>query len=85
MTDLTHNLNTFKEVIQIRQLIARIYWSIKKDSTNLRLGFPARKMDTLIYYEIGKLVAYTKSINKDNLAEKFICELTEEGYLSDFS
>ncbi len=74
MANLTHNLNTFEEVIQIRKLIASIYWSVKKDYKTLWEDNNEKET----FYEVGMLVGYSKSINKDDLAGKFINKFMNE-------
>ena len=74
MANLTHNLNTFEEVIQIRKLIASIYCSVKKDYKTLWEDNNEKET----FYEVGMLVGYSKSINKDDLAGKFINKFMNE-------
>ena len=71
MANLTHNLNTFEEVIQIRKLIASIYWGLKKDHKGLLNDDDQIELKE-VYYDLGMLVGYSKAINKDDLASKFI-------------
>jgi len=75
MANLTHNLNTFEEVIQIRKLVASIFWQLKKDYKQLwsdddfaELNHYLNKKE--VYYDVGMIVGYLRSLNKDKLAEK---------------
>mgnify|MGYP003135295468 FL=1 len=77
MANLTHNLNTFEEVIQIRKLIASIYWGLKKDCKGLLKDDDRIELKE-VYYDLGMLVGYSKSINKDDLAGKFINKFMNE-------
>ena len=60
---MTMNLIEIKEV---RKLIANIYWSLKKDHKALL----EQGDDKEVYYDVGMMVGYLRSLNKDKLAEK---------------
>jgi hypothetical protein len=51
---------------KIRNSIASIYWSLKKDHQALW----DQGDDKEIYYDVGLCVAYCYSIDKHNLADK---------------
>ena len=76
MANLIHNLNTFKEVIQIRKLISSIYWALKKDHKGLLEDDD--KIDIKeVYYDVGMLIAYSQALNKPKLAHKFYDKFME--------
>ena len=50
----------------IRNSIASIYWSLKKDHEQLK----DQGDDREVFYDVGLCVAYCYSINKKNLADK---------------
>ena len=54
------------DVQQIRELIASIYWSLKKDHKALS----EQGDDKEVYYDVGMIVAYSQAINKTKLADK---------------
>ena len=60
---MTMNLIEIKEV---RKLVANIYWSLKKDHKALL----EQGDDKEVYYDVGMIVGYLRSLNKDKLAEK---------------
>ncbi len=54
------------EIKEIRKLVANIYWSLKKDHKALL----EQGDDKEVYYDVGMIVGYLRSLNKDKLAEK---------------
>ena len=60
---MTMNLIEIKEV---RKLVANIYWALKKDHKALL----EQGDDKEVYYDVGMIVGYLRSLNKDKLAEK---------------
>ena len=54
------------EIKEVRKLIASIYWSLKKD----REALLEQGDDKEVYYDVGMIVGYLRSLNKDKLAEK---------------
>ena len=67
---MTMNLIEIKEV---RKLVANIYWSLKKD----RKALLEQGDDKEVYYDVGMLVAYSQSLNKPKLADKFYDKFME--------
>ena len=68
---MTMNLIETKEV---RKLIANIYWSLKKDHKALL----EQGDDKEVYYDVGMIVGYLRSLNKDKLAEKIYDKYMED-------
>ena len=60
---MTMNLIEIKEV---RKLVANIYWSLKKDHKALL----EQGDDKEVYYDVGMIVGYLRSINEKKLASK---------------
>ena len=58
---------------KIRNSIASIYWSLKKDHQALW----DQGDDKEIYYDVGLCVAYCYSIDKHNLADKIYDKFME--------
>ena len=54
------------EIKEVRKLVANIYWSLKKDHKALL----EQGDDKEVYYDVGMIVGYLRSLNKDKLAEK---------------
>lgn len=54
------------EIRGIRKLCADIFWSLKKDHKALL----EQGDDKEVYYDVGMMVGYLRSLNKDKLAEK---------------
>ncbi len=54
------------EIREIRKLVADIYWSLKKDHKALL----EQGDDKEVYYDVGMMIGYLRSLNKDKLAEK---------------
>ena len=54
------------EIREIRKQVANIYWSLKKDHKALL----EQGDDKEVYYDVGMIVGYLRSLNKDKLAEK---------------
>ena len=63
---MTMNLIEIKEV---RKLVANIYWSLKKDHKGLLEDNDYIDIKE-VYYDVGMMVGYLRSLNKDKLAEK---------------
>ncbi len=68
---MTMNLIEIKEV---RKLVANIYWSLKKDHKALL----EQGDDKEVYYDVGMIVGYLRSLNKDKLAEKIYDKYMED-------
>ena len=54
------------EIKEVRKLVANIYWSLKKDHKALL----EQGDDKEVYYDVGMIVGYLRSLNKDKLAER---------------
>ena len=54
------------EIKEIRKLVANIYWSLKKDHKALL----EQGDDKEVYYDVGMIVGYLRSINEKKLASK---------------
>ena len=61
------------EIKEVRKLVANIYWSLKKDHKALL----EQGDDKEVYYDVGMLVAYSQSLNKSKLADKFYDKFME--------
>ena len=61
------------EIKEIRKLVANIYWSLKKDHKALL----EQGDDKEVYYDVGMIVGYLRSLNKDKLAEKIYDKFME--------
>ena len=68
---MTMNLIEIKEV---RKLVANIYWSLKKDHKALL----EQGDDKEVYYDVGMIVGYLRSLNNDKLAEKIYDKYMED-------
>ena len=62
------------EIKEIRKLVANIYWSLKKD----RKALLKQGDDKEVYYDVGMIVGYLRSLNKDKLAEKIYDKYMED-------
>ena len=62
------------EIKEIRKLVANIYWSLKKDHKALL----EQGDDKEVYYDVGMIVGYLRSLNKDKLAEKIYDKYMED-------
>ena len=63
------------EIREIRKLVATIYWQLKKDYKQLWSDNDFAELDHYIekkevYFDVGMMIGYLRSINKDKLAEK---------------
>ena len=54
------------EIKEVRKLVANIYWSLKKDHKALL----EQGDDKEVYYDVGMIVGYLRSINEKKLASK---------------
>ena len=61
------------EIKEVRKLVANIYWSLKKDHKALL----EQGDDKEVYYDVGMIVGYLRSLNKDKLAEKIYDKFME--------
>lgn len=62
------------EIKEVRKLVANIYWSLKKDHKALL----EQGDDKEVYYDVGMIVGYLRSLNKDKLAEKIYDKYMED-------
>ena len=62
------------EIKGIRKLCASIFWSLKKDHKALL----EQGDDKEVYYDVGMIVAYLRSLNKDQLAEKVYSKFMDD-------
>ena len=62
------------EIKGIRKLCASIFWSLKKDYKELL----KQGDDKEVYYDVGMIVAYLRSLNKDQLAEKVYAKFMDD-------
>ena len=58
------------EIREIRKLVASIFWQLKKDHKGLLEDNDYIDIKE-VYYDVGMLVAYSQSLNKTKLADKF--------------
>ena len=61
------------EIKEIRKLVANIYWSLKKDHKALWEDNNEKE----IFYDVGMIVGYLRSINKQKLASKIYDEFMD--------
>ena len=61
------------EIKEVRKLIANIYWSLKKDHKALWEDNNEKE----IFYDVGMIVGYLRSINKQKLASKIYDEFMD--------
>ena len=54
------------EIKEVRNLVASLFWQLKKDHKALL----EQGDDKEVYYDVGMIVGYLRSLNKDKLAEK---------------
>ena len=57
------------EIRGIRKLVADIFWQLKKDHKGLLEDNDHIDIKE-VYYDVGMMVGYLRSLNKDKLAEK---------------
>ena len=62
------------EIKGIRKLCSSIFWSLKKDHKALL----EQGDDKEVYYDVGMIVAYLRSLNKDQLAEKVYSKFMDD-------
>lgn len=61
------------EIREIRKQVANIYWSVKKDHKALLEDNNEKE----IFYDVGMIVGYLRSINKQKLASKIYDEFMD--------
>ena len=71
---MTMNLIEIKEV---RKLVASIFWQLKKDHKGLLEDNDYIDIKE-VYYDVGMMVGYLRSLNKDKLAEKIYDKYMED-------
>ena len=57
------------ETREIRKLVASIFWQLKKDHKGLLEDNDYIDIKE-VYYDVGMMIGYLRSLNKDKLAEK---------------
>ena len=57
------------EIREIRKLVASIFWQLKKDHKGLLEDNDYIDIKE-VYYDVGMMIGYLRSLNKDKLAEK---------------
>ena len=65
------------EIRGIRKLVADIFWQLKKDHKGLLEDNDYIDIKE-VYYDVGMMIGYLRSLNKDKLAEKVYDKFMED-------